>query len=183
MVYPQTIDLVAAGQILGLLLSAVGIYVFYAKTRRAILISKLVCDIGYCIQQIMLAAPTGALIQGIAAFRETVFYHRSSKKWASYRFWLYLFVVLMGVSPILTWAGPISLLPAIGSIVAVFAFYCEQPYHTRILGLLATIPWFIYSILMTNYGIALTTGFQIVSAVLGLVRDYREMHTAKSKHA
>ena len=181
MVCPQTIDLVAAGQILGLLLSIVGIYVFYARTRRAILISKLVCDIGYCIQQIMLGAPTGALIQGIAAFREVVFYHRHSKKWASYGFWLYLFVVLMGLSPILTWAGPISLLPAFGSIVAVFAFYCEQPHHTRFIGLLATIPWFIYSIILKNYGIALTTGFQIIAAVLGLIRDYRETHTATGK--
>ena len=179
MISPQSIDFVAAGQILGLLLSVVGIYVFYAKSRRAILISKLICDIGYCIQQILLNAPTGALIQAIAAFREVVFYHRQSKKWASYRFWLYLFVVLMGISPILTWAGPISLLPAAGSSIAVFAFYCEQPHHTRILGLLATIPWFIYSSILGNYGIAVATGFQIVSAILGLIRDYREMRAAK----
>ena len=173
------IDPVAVGQILGLLLSAVGIYVFYAKTRRRILISKLVCDIGFCIQQILLGAATGALIQAIAACREVVFYHRHSKKWASYRFWLYLFVALMGLSPILTWAGPISLLPAIGSIVAVFAFYCEQPHHIRILGLLATIPWFVYSVILSNYGIALNTAFQIVSALLGLVRDYRQMRADK----
>ena len=169
------IDPVAVGQIMGILLSVVSVYIFYAKTRRRILISKLVCDIGYCIQQILLGAPTGALIQVIAVCREIVFYHRSSKKWASHGFWLYLFIALMGLSPILTWAGPVSLLPAIGSIVAVFAFYCEKPHHIRILGLLAAIPWFVYAAILSNYGIMLSTAFQIISAVLGLVRDYRRM--------
>ncbi len=163
----------AVGQALGIVLALVGFFIYFAKTRRGILIAKLVCDAGYCIQQMMLGATTGALLNGIAVFREIVFYYRCDKKWASHRFWLYLFVVLMGISPVFTWMGAVSILPTAGSVVSVFAFYCEKPQHTRLLGLAAMLPWLIYAMIITNYGLLLTTTIQFFSAVLGLIRDYR----------
>ena len=168
-----TLDMVAVGQVFGIVLSVVGFFIYLAKTRKGILIAKLTCDAGYCIQQLMLGATTGALINCIAIFRDVVFYYRNDKKWAGHRFWLYFFAVVMGLTPVLTWMGPVSLLPAVGSVVAVFAFYCQKPQHTRILSLGAMIPWMLYAFLITNYGLMLTTIIQIVSAVLGLIRDYR----------
>ena len=175
----HTMDLVTAGQILGLLLSFVGFFIYYAKTRQGILTAKLVCDIGYFFQQIMIGAHTGAVINAIAVLRELVFYHRDTHKWASHRFWLYLFIVLMGLSPVLTWMGPVSLLPAVGSAVAVIGFYCKDPHHTRILGLMGTLPWVVYAMIMTNYGQILSGTVQTVSAILGLARDYRNMYIAR----
>ena len=169
----QSFDMIAVGQAFGIVLSVVGFFVFLAKTRRGILIAKLTCDAGYCIQQIMLGATTGAMINAIAVFRDVVFYHRTEKKWAAHRFWLYFFVLVMGLSPVLTWMGPVSILPAAGSVIAVFGFYCRQPRHTRIQGLAAMIPWMIYAAIITNYGLMLTTVIQIISALLGLLRDHR----------
>ena len=169
----QSVDLVAIGQVFGIVLSVGGFFVFLAKTRQGILIAKLICDAGYCIQQLMLGAATGAMINAIAVFRDLVFYHRTEKKWAAHRFWLYFFVVVFGLSPVLTWMGPVSLLPAVGSMIAVFGFYCRNPQHTRLLGLMAMIPWMIYAAIITNYGLMLTTIIQIVSALLGLIRDRR----------
>ena len=167
------LDIATVGQIFGIVLSVVGFFVFLAKTRQGILIAKLICDAGYCVQQLMLGANTGAMINAIAVLRDLVFYHRTDKKWAAHRFWLYFFLLVMGLSPVLTWMGPVSILPAAGSVIAVFAFYCKEPKHTRILGLLAMIPWMIYSMIITNYGLMITTVIQIVSALLGLIRDSR----------
>ena len=175
-------DMVSLGQLLGWFLSVVGFFVFIAKTRRSILISKLICDIGFCTQQLMVGAPTGALIQAIAVFRELVFYHREHKKWAAHRFWLYFFVVLMMLSPLFTWAGPVSLLPAVGSALAVYAFYCINPHYTRIYGLLSSVLWFFYSFLMGNYPMAFTSAVQILSAILGLLRDHHEARGAKQEN-
>ena len=167
-------DTVALGQAFGIVLSFVGFFIYLAKTRRGILTAKLICDVGYCIQQIMIGATTGALINAIAIFREIVFYYRGDKQWASHRFWLYLFVVVMGLSPLPTWMGPVSLLPAVGSMVAVISFYCQNTQHTRILGFLAMIPWLLYAMIITNYGVILTTVIQLISAALGYIRDSRK---------
>ena len=166
-------DIVAFGQIFGIVLSVVGFFVFLAKTRKGILIAKLICDGGYCLQQLMIGATTGAMVNAIAAMRDIIFYYRNDKKWASHRIWLYIFLFVMGLSPVLTWMGPISLLPASGSMIAVVGFYCQKPLHTRILGLLSLIPWCLYASTLTNYGLLLTTVIQMVSAILGLLRDYR----------
>ena len=173
----QSLDIVAVGQVFGIALSVVGFFVFLAKTRKGILIAKLICDGGYCLQQFMIGATTGAMINVIAVLRDIIFYYRNDKKWASHRIWLYIFLVVMGLSPVLTWIGPVSLLPAIGSMIAVVGFYCQKPQHTRILGLTAMIPWFLYAMIITNYGLMLTTVIQIASAILGLLRDYRSHKT------
>ena len=174
----QNMDMMAIGQVLGLILSAFSFFIYFGKTRQGILATKLTCDIGYCIQQLMIGAPTGALLDVIAAFREVIFYHRQTKKWASHRFWLYFFAVLMGLSPVFTWSGPVSLLPASGSVIAVFSFYCAKPLHIRLLGFLATLPWFAYAIITNNYGLILSSIIQLISIFLGLYRDYREIKAA-----
>ena len=169
----QNMDMMAVGQILGLALSVFSFFIYFAKTRRGILATKLTCDIGYCIQQLMIGAPTGALLDIIAIFRELVFYQRQAKPWASHRFWPFFFAVLMGLSPALTWTGPVCILPAFGSVIAVFSFYCMNPRHIRLLGLLATLPWLTYAVLTSNYGLILSAFIQLISIFLGLLRDSR----------
>lgn len=175
----QNLDIAVIGQILGIALSCFNFFVYRARTREGILLSKLILDIGYSIQQCMIGAFTGALVNGIGIFRDVVFFNRQRRPWASHRFWLYLFVVLMGLSPVFTWIGPASLLPAFGSAFAVVGFYCEKPQHTRLFILLATIPWLIYAMIITNYGMILNNVIQFVSVTLGLIRDHRESCTAK----
>lgn len=160
------------GQILGLVIAVISFFIYYAKTRSRILLSKLTTDVLNVIQQAMIGAYTGSFLNVIAIFREIVFYYRTQKKWASYKIWLFLFIVLMNVSPILTWAGPISLLPALGSSLAVVGFYLKNPTHTRIIALFAHGLWLVYTIATFNVGATLQNVILITSAICGLVRDF-----------
>ena len=168
-------DMNTAGQIFGMGLSVLGFVIYYAKTRRGILCAKLLSDFLSTFQQFMVGAPTGALINGLAIFREIVFYYRQDKKWASHRFWLYFFIVLMGITPVFTWMGPVSILPAAGSVLSVVAFYCVEPRHTRMIAIFSLLPWFLYCHIIPNYGILVSITIQITSAILGLIRDYKEL--------
>ena len=163
-----------ASQILGLLLCGLSFFVYYGKKREHILFTKLTSDVLSSIQQAMIGAMTGALINAIAIAREIIFYQRGRKKWADHIVWLIVFIFAMSISPFLTWQGPVSLLPAIGSALAVVAFYCKQPVHTRIFGLFAQGLWFTYTLMTFNLVAALQNLILITSAALGLVRDYRE---------
>lgn len=176
----QGSPLYVASQIYGLCLCVLSFFIYYVKKREHILITKLIADVLSSIQQAMVGASTGALINGIAVARELIFYNRGRKKWASHIVWLFVFIFAMSISPILTWQGPISLLPATGSTLAVIAFYCKRPVHMRIFGLFAQILWLSYTVVTFNLVAALQNTILIVSASLGLLRDYKEYLASKA---
>ncbi len=169
----------AVGQILGFLITFVCFFIYYGKSRKQILIAKLTSDLLNVIQQALIGAYTGSLINMIATVREIVFYHRGKRKWASSILWLFLFLGLMGAAPLLTWNGPISLLPAVGSAFAVIAFYVENPTHTRIIGVVSQGFWLAYVIFTVNLGAILQNIILITSAILGLIRDFLEYRKKK----
>ena len=169
-----------ASQVLGLLLCVLSFFVYCGKKREQILITKLSADILSSIQQAMVGASTGALICCIAITRELVFYNRGKKKWASHIVWLFVFLLAMSIAPFFTWQGPVSLLPATGSALAVIAFYCKRPVHTRIIGVFAHLLWLIYTILTLNLMSVVENIILISSAILGLLRDYKEYRARKA---
>lgn len=171
------------GQVLGFLIAIESFFIYYAKKRKQILFAKLVCDSMNAVQQAMIGALTGSAINVVAIFREIVFYYRDQKKWASSILWLFAFMAFMAIVPLLTWQGPVSLLPAIGSALAVLAFYCRNPKHTRIVGVFAQSFWLVYVIVIPNYGAILSNVIQIVAAVAGLIRDYIEERKTKKQNA
>jgi hypothetical protein len=173
--------LYTAGQILGFVLIVIGFFVYYSKKRSTILAVKLTTDVICVFQQAMIGAFTGSLLNGIAVFREVVFYNRLDKKWAAHRFWLYFFLLLMGLAPVLTWEGWISLFPAVGSICAVIAFYMENPTHIRIAGLGTTILWLLYSVFTYNVGGIIQNVINIISIFVALARDYNATRRKEQK--
>lgn len=170
----------AIGQVLGFFIAAESFFIYFSRKRNQILAAKLICDALNVVQQAMIGALTGSIINGVAIFREVVFYNRNRKKWASHRFWLYLFIAFMGAAPLLSWAGYISLLPAVGSIIAVVAFYVDSPKATRAIGLTSQFFWLAYVIFTRNYGAILSNAVLIVSAVAGLIRDAFEKKGMKT---
>jgi lipid-A-disaccharide synthase-like uncharacterized protein len=60
------------------------------------------------------------------------------------------------------------------------AFYCKRPTHTRIFGLFAQTLWLIYTVVTFNPVAVLQNTIQIVAALLGLLRDYKEYRAHKS---
>ncbi len=159
------------GQILGFVIAIYGFCIFLIKKRPHILLAKLIADVLNVIQQILIGAYTGAMVNVITVFREGVFYNRGRKKWADHWAWLVIFLVAMTAASLLSWMGPISLLPMVGSMFGTVAFYCKKPMHTRIFGICSHSLWLVYCIGVLNYGSILGNAVLIASAVIGLIRD------------
>ena len=171
-------DLYTFGQIFGIVVSFVGFFVYFGKKRSTLLFSKALLDFLYFLQQLMIGAYTGSVLNAIGVVRDIIFFLREKHKWASSRVWLYLFASLMFLSPVLTWMGPISLFPAVGSVLAVIGFYSLDPHRTRVFGLFAQSLWLIYCLYLMNIGIIITTTIQLVAVIAGLIRDYKEKRRA-----
>ena len=150
-------------------------WIYYSKTRDRILIFKSIYDALWLVNLTLLGGYTGALLNLIAMGRETVFYHRDKKKWASSPLWLVFFLVVTAISPMVSLLsgkeGWYALLPALGSISAVIGFYQRRPAVTRYIGFVAQSLWLIYSIFIHSYSSVVSNAVLLISALAGTLRD------------
>ena len=171
------------GQILGIVNIGVVLFTYSRKTRRGILFTKLVSDALCVVQQAMIGAFTASLVNVINFSRDIVYYYKGDKKWASHIAWLIFFLIVTSITPLFTWQGWFSVLPAIGSCIAAIGLYCTKTYVTRSLTVATMTCWIVYSCILFNPGALVASIVSIVSAVIGLFRDYKAYKQQKTRQS
>lgn len=165
-------------QVLGVIGIVLTFFIFSARRRQTILLSKLTGDVIWVIHYFLIGAYSGAGMNIICTMREIVFFNKE-KKWASHRFWLFLFIALNITSGLLTWEGWISLLPMFGSCCTVMSFWCTKPLHIRLVAAPGQTLWLLYAILHVTPTSIICNAFSLVSIAIGLCRDISAMRKAK----
>lgn len=132
------------------------VVIYQQKTRKGLILSKLVSNVIWFLYYFLITAYSGASIAGIGMIRELVFINKE-KKWAKHPLWLVFFLVLSVICGFLTWKNVFSLLPCIASVISVISFWIGNPRLSRILS-------YPISACMLTYDIA-------CSAVLGIVNE------------
>ena len=123
----------------------------------------------------------------IALARQVVFYFKYSKKWASSSIWLYVFLLMTCVSPIIEIVdkgfslGLLAtlLLPTLGSVFIIFVYYTKNPITAKKLGLPSSLLYFAYAI-VTKQGPLIASGIigipiTITSLVLQIRQEKRKI--------
>ena len=154
-------------QVFGVVAVAVSCVIFLGRKRKTILLSKFTADVLWFWHYFLIGAFSGAALNILALFRESIFMNKG-KKWASSKFWLFLILGLTILSCILTWEGPISLLPMIGSCSAVVSFWCTKPINIRLLAIPAQVLWLIYDLYYRNHVASAFDVMTMVSNCIGL---------------
>lgn len=157
-------------QVIGVLAVAVSCVIFLGRKRQHILLAKFTADVLWFVHYFLIGAYSGAALNVLAIGRESVFMNKE-KKWASHKFWLVLFLCLTIGSCLLTWEGPISLLPMIGSCSAVVSFWCTKPIHIRLMAIPAQVLWLIYGIFHFSLPSFICNTMALVTIGIGLWQD------------
>ena len=164
-----------SGEAIGAIATVIGFFIYYSATRERILIFKFVSDALWFLNLLFLGGYTGAILNLIGMCRETVFYNRGKRAFADCPIWLPLFLIVTAISPIHSLVsgneGLYALLPAVGSMLAVIAFYQKKPSHTRCIGFFSQLLWLIYAIFILNYSSIVCNSVMIVSAIVGSLRE------------
>ena len=161
------------GEILGYAAMLSGLAIFISVKRSRILSLKIMCDSLFLLHQLCRGMMSGAALYGVAVFRSLVFYHRGKKKWATTPLWLVIFILLTMISPILTWAGPISLLPAIGSVFCVFSYYTQNTMLLRILSIFGEGLWLLYGLFGGSIQVMLFGVIALISIAIGMINEWQ----------
>lgn len=165
------------GNIIGYIAIAENLFIFLSVRRERVLIFKLISDVLWALNMAFLSVDnranlTGAILNVIGIFREIVFYNRLDKNWAKHKFWLFFFIGVTLISPIVSWNGAISLLPAFGSIFAVILFYSKNTDHMRYLSFLAQGLWLVYASVILSVPAIISNAIMILSSIIGIIRSF-----------
>ena len=185
----QTLKLI--GEIIGVVAIAEGFFIFLSNKREKIIFFKFISDLLWMTNQLFIGGYTGALLNGIAMGRESVFYNRDKKKWASSRLWLFFFLAVTLISPTVSLLsggeGWYAILPAIGSSASVVGFYSRRPNVTRYLSFIVNSLWLWYNVIINNVSAAISCVILLLSALVGtvmmLIQKKRERIAAESPEA
>ena len=87
------------------------------------------------------------------------------------------------LSPLISWQGPVSLLLALGSSVAVVGLWCSDTAHIRAFSFPGVFLWLIYSILTHSYTHMISNLITLLSIAVGMIRDIREKKQSSLKNS
>lgn len=157
--------------VFGYIVVALGGLMFLSTRRKQILSIKLISEVCSFLNMTLLGLYTGAALNVLNIGRSIVFYCREDKKWAKSYVWLPIFLAATLISPAMTWAGPISLLPALGSCLACIGYYMRHPLAMKCFILPGITLWLIYTALTGNHSSAVANVLAIISLLIGITRE------------
>ena len=165
-------------QALGLLGSLIVFVSVQFNNRRVILAAQAAACLMWIVHYGLLGAMTAATINILSFARSVVFYF-NDRKWAQSRAWLWVFLALYVVNTVLTWAGPMSLLPGIAMSMTTVALWTRDMRRTRLLYLTNSPFWFTYDILARSYSCMVIEAIAFVSYAVAVWRfDIRHKNTS-----
>lgn len=119
-------------------------------------------------QYFVKGAFTGSYLSIVSFVRDIIF-----TKYEKHRAPLWILVVLyviMTTLTIISWAGPLSLLPYIGSLIYAWSLWYGKVKWIRAGNAIGNSPYLIYTILTGNYALFIMTLLEVIAAIIGFIR-------------
>lgn len=154
------------------------VLIYQQKTRKGLILSKLLSDVIWFLYYFVISAYSGAAIAVIGMVREIIFVNRE-KKWAKHPAWLVFFLLLSFGCAYFTWQDVFSILPCIASAVSVISFWIGNPKLSRFLSYPISACMFTYDLTrspMALFGM-INELFAVTSSVVGFFRHDRKKET------
>ncbi len=169
-------------QSLGAVALIIGFIMYVFKSRGLILIFKGISDLLWASNYLLSEMYVACIVSVICVARSIVFFFRDKRTDKQNTAWLIVFLILVFFSPcydiFVMKKEAYVLLPAIGSIIAVFAFYQKKASMVRLLGVISSVPWLIYTIVYFNLTATLNSAIQItvgtIMAIIFFVKEKKE---------
>lgn len=157
----------------GIVALVITLFSYQSKTRDQILNRQLFGSVFFVVHFLMLFAWTGVAMNVVVILRNWVFSLREKYIWAKHWSWIVIFILLSIGVLFFSWEGLISLFPAAGVIIGVFARWQEQPKYIRILMLIGTLAWIPYTVFVHSYPGTITQLATIAAIIYGMYKHDR----------
>lgn len=156
-------------QTLGLIGLGFGVAAFQSNRHKSIVLLKLLNELVFAVQYLLLGAYTGAVMNLISCVRNYI-YAKSVEKGRSTVPWILIFSGVIILFGIVSWTSPLSLIPILTKLLTCAAYGIKNPRTVRFLTLPSSIGWLIYNAVYHSTGGVLNEVFTMTSIVISMVR-------------
>ncbi len=138
------------------------------KKKRTLMIYQTASEAFAVAQYFVKGAITGSFMTIVAFIRDLVL-TKFDKKRAPLWFLILLYTV-MTILVIISWSGPLSLLPFIGSLIFAWSLWYGEVKWIRLGDAVGNSPYLVYTLLTGNYALFAMTLLEVISAAVGFIR-------------
>ena len=157
-------------QLVGFIPLLLALITFALSKRSHIIISKTASDLTSAVHFFLLGEVVGGAICIVNTARGIFFYHRGRRPWTSHILVPIIFSVITLATSLLRWEGAVSLLPTVGSVLAIVGFWCNNPHLLKAFNLPAVTLWLIYSIITGSISAVLINIISIITIITSLFK-------------
>lgn len=156
------------GQAFGILALICTVVSMQLKKKRHLMLLQTASEAFIVAQYLVKGAITGSFMAMVSFVRDIIF-TKYDKKRAP--LWILLVIyVIMTILTAISWAGPLSLLPYVGSLIYAWTLWYGKTKWIRLGNAVGNSPYLIYTLLTGNYALFIMTLLEVISSAVGFIR-------------
>ena len=156
------------GQTFGIFALICTVVSMQLKKKRPLMILQTASEAFAVAQYLVKGAFTGSLLAIVSFFRDLIFTHYHKRRTP---LWVLLAIyAAMTILTAISWAGPISLVPYVGSLIFAWSLWYGKVKWIRFGNAVGNTPYLVYTFATENYALFIMTLLEVVSATIGFIR-------------
>lgn len=169
-------------QAIGYVALLISVLSLQAKQTKYMYLLQGASNLIFCVQMLLLGGYTGAVTQFVIMCKNFLLGNLDRWPWVKKRITLVIYTVICCILSAITWAGPLSLLPAVATVVGGIAYWSNNYNFIRWEIITLGCPlWIIYDVIVGSTGAAVSQSLNIVSAVIGMIREKKRNKSENSQ--
>lgn len=156
------------GQTFGIFALICTVVSMQLKKKKPLMILQTASEAFIIAQYWVKGAITGSYMAIVSFIRDIIF-----TKYGKKRAPLWILIVIyiaMTILTIMSWAGPLSLLPYVGSLIYAWSLWYGEVKWIRLGNGLGNSPYLVYTLLTGNYALFIMTLLEVISSFVGFFR-------------
>lgn len=138
------------------------------KKKRQLMVLQTASEAFIVAQYLVKGAITGSFMAMVSFIRDIIFTKYDKKRTP---LWILLVIyVIMTILTTISWAGPLSLLPYVGSLIYAWTLWYGKTKWIRLGNAVGNSPYLIYTIVTGNYALFIMTLLEVISSAVGFIR-------------
>ena len=144
---------------------------FQVKTNKRFFVMQTLGCLTFSLQFALLGAFSGALSLLVNITRNAMLTKYNESALVRWKGWIAIFSALSLAAALLTWSGPISLLPVATTVAGTIGYWTNNARNIRIANLAVNSPcMLLYDVLVKSWGGALNEAVTLVSIIISIIR-------------
>lgn len=158
-------------QIIGFLGLLAFIISYQIRSNKTLFIVQMVAVLLFALQFLLLGAYSGCLSLILTAVRNIMMSKYEEISWIRNKICPIIVCILFTVILFITWAGPISLLAYVASVVSTIFYWTNDARKLRLANLCVSSPcWIIYDTIVGSVGGVMNEVLTMISIVVSIYR-------------